>query len=183
MKIRPSKISDARAMAHIYVQTWRDTYLSVIPFGFLFDMSVSRQQEDFSSELGSRRIVSFVAERRDRVVGFVTGGEERHANDIYRGEIYTLYVLKSFQRQGIGGKLVSALARQFDRSGMYSMLVRVLKLNPYRHFYRKINGSYLKTERLPFAGEIMEVDTYGWLDTSLVHRSSRESGLGRSDNT
>lgn len=169
MKIRPSKSSDARAMARIYVQTWRDTYLSLIPFGFLFDMSVSRQEADFHSELGSRGIISFVAEQEGRVVGFVTGGEERHKNGIYGGEIYTLYVLKSFQRQGIGGKLVSALVRQFNRIGMYSMIVRVLKLNPYRRFYRKINGTYLKTERLPFAGEIMEVEAYGWLDTTLVN--------------
>ena len=48
------------------------------------------------------------------------------------------------------------------------MLVRVLKLNPYRRFYQKINGTYLKTERLPFAGEVMDVEAYGWLDTGLI---------------
>jgi hypothetical protein len=48
------------------------------------------------------------------------------------------------------------------------MLVQVLKQNPYRRFYSKINGTYLKTERMPFAGEVMEVDSYGWLDVSLA---------------
>jgi len=51
-----------------------------------------------------------VAEDAGRVVGFITGGDERNKDDIYRGEIYTLYVLKHFQRRGIGGRLVSALA-------------------------------------------------------------------------
>ena len=72
-------------------------------------------------------------------------------SDIYSGEIYTLYVLKQFQRRGIGGKLVSALATRLNQDGIYSMLVRVLKLNPYRRFYQKINGTYIKAERLPFA--------------------------------
>ncbi len=155
-------------MSRIYVKSWRDTYLSVIPFGFLFEMSESQHEQAFLNELISRQIVSFVAEEAGRVVGFITGGNERHRNDIYKGEIYTLYVLTHFQRQGIGGELVAALANQFNRNGIYSMLVRVLKLNPYRRFYQKINGTYLKTERLPFAGEVMDVEAYGWLDTNLV---------------
>ena len=57
---------------------------------------------------------------------------------------------------------------QFHRSGIYTMLVRVLKDNPYKRFYSKINGTYLKAERMPFAGEIMEVEIYGWLDASLT---------------
>jgi ribosomal protein S18 acetylase RimI-like enzyme len=155
-------------MSRIYVKTWRDTYLSVIPFGYLFGMSESRQEQAFLNELSSRQTISFVAEDAGRVVGFITGGDERNKDDIYRGEIYTLYVLKHFQRRGIGGRLVSALAIRLNRNGIYSMLVRVLKLNPYRRFYQKINGTYLKTERLPFAGEVMDVEAYGWLDTSLI---------------
>jgi len=155
-------------MSRIYVKTWRDTYLSVIPFGYLFGMSESRQEQAFLNELSSRQTISFVAEDAGRVVGFITGGDERNKDDIYRGEIYTLYVLKHFQRRGIGGRLVSALATRLNRNGIYSMLVRVLKLNPYRRFYQKINGTYLKTECLPFAGEVMDVEAYGWLDTSLI---------------
>jgi hypothetical protein len=38
----------------------------------------------------------------------------------------------------------------------------------YRRFYSKINGTYLKAERMPFAGEVMEMEVYGWLDASLT---------------
>jgi ribosomal protein S18 acetylase RimI-like enzyme len=169
MVIRPSQRTDAQSMSRIYVQTWRDTYLSVIPYGYLFEMSVPKHEQAFFNDLNIRQIISFVAENAGRVVGFITGGYERNSDDIYSGEIYTLYVLKNFQRRGIGGKLVSALATQLNQAGIYSMLVRVLRLNPYRRFYKKINGICLKTERLPFAGEIMEVEIYGWLDTSLIY--------------
>ena len=169
MVIRPSQRTDAPSMSRVYVQTWRDTYLSVIPYGYLFEMSAPRHEQAFFNDLNSRQIISFVAENASRVVGFITGGYERNLDDIYSGEIYTLYVLKNFQRQGIGGKLVSAFATQLNQTGIYSMLVRVLKFNPYRRFYKKINGVYLKTERLSFAGEIMELEDYGWLDTSLIY--------------
>ena len=155
-------------MSHVYVKTWQDTYLSVVPFGYLLTMSVSHHEKAFYNELENRRISSFVAEDAGRVIGFITGGSERHGDNIYRGEIFTLYVLKNSQRQGTGLKLVSALAAQLNHDGIYSMLVRVLKLNPYRRFYSKINATYLKAERLHFAGEVMEVETYGWLDATLT---------------
>lgn len=170
MVIRPFQRTDAHSISRIYVQTWRDTYLSVIPAGYLFEMSVARHEQAFLNELNSKQIISFVAEEAGRVVGFITGGYERNGDNIYSGEIYTLYVLKNLQRQGIGGKLVFALVMQLNQSGIYSMLVRVLKLNPYKQFYQKINGIYLKTEHLPFAGEVMQVETYGWLDTSLIYK-------------
>ena len=155
-------------MSRIYVQTWQDTYLSVVPYGYLLSMSVPKHERAFYNELKNRQITSFVAEDAGQVIGFITGGYVRHGDDIYHGEVYTLYVLKNLQRRGVGAQLVAALARQFKHDGIYSMLVRVLKLNPYRRFYKKINGIYLKTEHLPFAVEIMDVETYGWLDTTLL---------------
>jgi ribosomal protein S18 acetylase RimI-like enzyme len=168
MVIRPTQIADAHSMSCIYVQTWRDTYLSVIPYDYLSTMSIARHEKAFFNEINSGHVVSFVAEDAGRVLGFVTGGYERHGDEIYSGEIYTLYVMKNLQQRGLGTQLVSELARQFNRLGIYSMLVRVLKLNPYRRFYKKVNGLYLKTGRLPFADEIMAVETYGWLDTTLI---------------
>ena len=172
MMIRPSQKADAHSMSFIYVQTWQDTYLSIVPLDYLFAMSVPKQERAFFSELDSGRVTSFVAENAGNVIGFITGGYERHGNDIYRGEIYTLYVLKNLQRRGVGAKLVSALAAQFNRNGIYSMLVRVLKRNPYRRFYGKINGTYLRADRTSFAGEEMDIETYGWLDVSLAGLSS-----------
>lgn len=168
MKIRPSQKYDAHAMSCIYVQTWQDTYLGVIPFAYLYAMSVDKHEQAFLKELASRQVLSYVAEDNGRVIGFTTGGFERHRDAIYGGEIYTLYVLKNYQRRGIGRLLVETLTRQFNHFGIYSMLVQVLKQNPYRNFYQKINGMHLRNQRLPFAGEVLQVEYYGWIDTSLI---------------
>ncbi len=168
MVIRPCQRTDAHSMSRIYVQTWRDTYLNAIPFDYLLHMSEFRQEREFFHELAGNLIVGFAAEEAGRMVGFITGGYERDGDEIYQGEIETLYVLKDYQRRGVGRKLVSALAGHLSRNGIYSMLVRVLKLNPYRRFYRKINGTYLKDERTVVAGEKIDLEVYGWLDATLV---------------
>jgi ribosomal protein S18 acetylase RimI-like enzyme len=169
MKIRPSQKSDAHSISCIYVETWQDTYLGVVPFDYLHAMSIDQHEQAFLKELEHSRVISYVAEVNGRVVGFTTGGYERHGDTIYSGEIYTLYVMKNHQRRGIGTELVATLTGQFNHLGIYSMLVQVLKQNPYRHFYRKINGVHLRTQHLPFAGEVLYVESYGWIDTSLIY--------------
>ncbi|CAB1078424.1 hypothetical protein D1AOALGA4SA_6165 [Olavius algarvensis Delta 1 endosymbiont] len=118
MIIRPTQKTDAHSMSCIYVQTWQDTYLGVIPYDYLLSMSISRHEKAFFNELKSKQIISFVVEDGGRVIGFVTGGYERRGDDIYGGEIYTLYVLKKFQRRGLGSQLVSALTLQFHQLGI-----------------------------------------------------------------
>jgi GNAT superfamily N-acetyltransferase len=172
MLIRPSQKADAHSMSRVYVQTWRDTYLGVVPYGYLYTLSVPQLELEFLNELKSTQVISYVAEASGGVIGFISGGYERRGDHIYNGEIYALYVLKNHQRQGAGTKLVSALAMRFNQIGIYSMLVQVLEHNPYRRFYEKINGIYLRNQRISFAGELLDVVAYGWIDTSLIHEGS-----------
>jgi len=169
MVIRPSEKDDVHSMSRVYVQTWRDTYLGVVPYGYLYTMSVPQLEQGFLNELQSKHVISYVAEDAGGVIGFVSGGYERQADYIYNGEIFALYVLKNYQRQGVGTKLVSALAKQLNQFGIYSMLVMVLEHNPYRRFYEKINGIYLRKHHMPFAGEVLDVAAYGWIDTGLIY--------------
>ena len=169
MVIRSSQKDDVSSMSRVYVQTWRDTYLGVVPYGYLYTMSLPRLEQEFLNELQSNQVISYVAEDAGGLIAFVSGGLERHGDHISNGEIYALYVLKNYQRQGVGTELVSALARQLNQFGIYSMLVRVLEHNPYRRFYEKINGIYLQKQHLPFAGEVLDLTAYGWIDTSLIY--------------
>jgi len=169
MVIRPSQKDDVPAMSRVYVRTWQKTYLGVVLYGNLYAMSAPELEQGFFNEQQSKQVISYVAEDAGGVIGFISGGYERQADTIYNGEIYALYVLKNHQRRGIGTKLVSALAAQLNHLGIYSMLVWVLVQNPYRRFYVKLNGMYLRNHRMPFAGEVIDVAAYGWLDTSLIH--------------
>jgi ribosomal protein S18 acetylase RimI-like enzyme len=168
MLIRPSHQADAQAMAHVYVQTWQDTYLGLVPFGYLYAMSAGELERGFLNETRSNHAFSYVAEDAGEVRGFISGGYARQSDDIYDGEIYALYVLKNYQRQGIGTQLVLALASAFNHNDIHSMLVWVLEHNPCRRFYEKLNGMYLRKKRLPFAGETLDTVAYGWIDMGLL---------------
>lgn len=169
MKIRPARQLDACGIARVYVQTWQDTYRGILPDGYLDAMTVRGSERSFFQDLQNSRVISFVAEKTaNKIVGFITGGDASQRDWIYSGEIYTLYVQKDYQRQGVGLKLVSALAKQLNRLGVYAMQVRVLKQNPNRRFYEYLNGIALCTQRLLFAGTILDAVVYGWISTDLI---------------
>ena len=79
------------------------------------------------------------------------------------------FLMKSRQRRGIGAQLISALAKQFHLNGIHSLLVQVLRENPYRHFYEKMNGVHIKSEVMPFAGQSLEFEYYGWIDSTIIY--------------
>ncbi len=169
MQIRPAQENDARSICRVYIHTWQHTYLGLVPLGYLYAMSLRRLERGFINEQKSNQAISYVAEDAGEVVGFVSGGYERQGDCIYSGEIYALYVLKNHQRQGIGSELVFALANRLNHFGIYSMLVWVLENNPYRRFYEKISGMYLRKQQMPFSGEMLDTVAYGWIDTNLIY--------------
>lgn len=58
-------------------------------------------------------------------------------------EIQSFYVLRTWQRQGIGSALFSAMAEWLVASGARRVCVGIAAENPYRGFYEKHGARYL----------------------------------------
>jgi ribosomal protein S18 acetylase RimI-like enzyme len=156
-------------MASVYVETWRDTYVGILPATYLGNLRVSEIRTSFEREIADGGHLARVAESGESgVVGFVTGGSRRRKGHIYEGEMFTLYVLPSFQRRGLGLRVAEALAKALNHIDIYTLKVSVLRANPWRPFYEKINGILLGTRQIRYAGTDLSVCTYGWLDTDLI---------------
>jgi L-amino acid N-acyltransferase YncA len=92
--------------------------------------------------------------------------------------VYAIYLLESWQGQGIGRQLTITLVRQLIQRGFTSLLIWVLADNPSRQFYEALGGQQVH-ERLQMTGgvELMDV-AYGWLDArTLVDAQVRQAHL------
>jgi GNAT superfamily N-acetyltransferase len=112
----------------------------------------------------------FVAEQEapKQIVGFVKGGPERSKNPEYTGELGAIYLLEDYRRQGIGQRLVLTLVKKLIDHGHNSMLVWVLAKNPYRKFYEKLGGKYLRSQQIEIGGSSYEEIAYGWNDLHAI---------------
>jgi len=182
MLIREASPIDAAAIAWVHVDSWRTTYAGIVPADYLANLSYARREQfwcDIFSTPTPSSCVYVAAQDTGEVVGFASGGPERRGNALYRGELYALYLLAPYQRQGLGRRLTTAVVQRLLQCGLSSMLVWVLAANPGRAFYATLGGQqvYEKTATIG-AAQLVEV-AYGWPDLrALVQRLQFSDILG-----
>ncbi|MGD2145451.1 MAG: GNAT family N-acetyltransferase [Anaerolineae bacterium] len=163
--IRTAAVDDADAIARVQVDTWRSAYRSIVPSEVLHSLSYEQRSAYWSSIISreDRERVFLVAEEQENgVVGFCVCGVNRDENSDFASELYAIYVLGVHQDRGIGRTLFDRCRKWTLDRGMTTMIVWVLRDNPYRRFYEAVGGEVV-SERMISIGEaeLPEV-AYGW---------------------
>lgn len=167
--IRRASTSDASAISHVQVETWRPAYSGIISDEFLASLSKDDRMRSWTEILQQPDQATFVAEAGGaEIVGFASGGPEREGRQDYRGELYAIYVLPEWQRKGIGRKLATMFAHWLTESGYDTMLVWVLSLNPFRDFYENLGGKLIARKSVMIAAQSLEEAAYGWDDVRAL---------------
>ncbi|WP_211878695.1 GNAT family N-acetyltransferase [Pseudarthrobacter albicanus] len=107
--VRPADSRDARRLAEIHVECWKQTYSGLLSAGFFAQQSVSDKLAIWSGILtGPRRPWHHVAEVDGSVVGF--SGTRLVSLDDSPGEIelWGIYLLKDHHGSGLGQQLLDA---------------------------------------------------------------------------
>ncbi len=172
IQVRAASPADAGPISRIHVDTWRATYVGIVPTEHLASLAYPDRESRWDKILTTDQPATsyFVAETDvSEIVGFASGGPEREGNHTYRGEIYAIYVLKEYQGQGIGRRLVSTLAERFLADGLASMLVWVLTDNhPACRFYESLGGEQVGRKKTTIGGTHLEEVAYGWRDIASL---------------
>jgi GNAT superfamily N-acetyltransferase len=166
LKIRPATAADVAAISKTYAQSWRTTYQGLAPDVFVNGMTEPAANAIFHDSLQSTGYDYFlhVAETPEgQIVGYADGGRERSHPEEGIGELYGLYLLKDFQRQGIGRKLWGASAQSLVQAGIDRMIVWVLEANTNHPFYVSLGG-VLQTgvKLLNVGGHEIRLVAYSW---------------------
>jgi len=177
--IRDATVEDAIGIAKVHVNTWKSAYAGIIPSEYLarlsWEESAHRLQEYLQNMEPERFLL--VAEMEGEIVGFSSGGPERSGDEVYRGEIYALYVSPAYQRRGIGRRLVGASARRLLQAGTGNLLVWVLSANPSRQFYERLGGQLVREREIEIGGVSLPEVGYGWADLEAL--ASMDSALSQ----
>ena len=172
MHIREARPQDVPAIAKVHVNSWRTTYRGIVAGEFLNSLSYDEREQMWLNALSSPTgsVFLYVAETPDgAVVGFAAAGPERESNTRYKGEIYAIYLLQNYQRQGVGSALFKACVRELEQRGFTSFLLWVLRENPARHFYEALGGKVLREREIEIGNERPFEVAYGWTDTRTTH--------------
>jgi L-amino acid N-acyltransferase YncA len=164
LMIREAKAEDIPALAALHVKTWNETYWNVRNPP-TYSIRERQWREQFQVTDGSW--FCFVVEnRKGELVGFAKGKRYDHSDlPDYSGELNKIYVLREYQRLGLGRRLLGCVARRFLSQGIDTMVLFGTPQNPSCAFHEALGGEKLLAKNGEFHGG------YGWRDLhSLTNR-------------
>ena len=164
--IRPATIDDVPGMATVRVTTWKQAYAGIVPADFLNNLSIERNIEGWRKNLFLQpdpNDVRFVAERdTGQIVGFAIGGAERDGDPEYHAEIYAIYILPEYHRQGIGRQLIQNSVAALKDKGFSNLIIWALTENPNVEFYITLGGKPLRHKQQEIGGKILPETGFVW---------------------
>lgn len=167
MYIVKANVNDATELARVHVDSWKETYEGIMPKEVLDKKSYEKREGLWRKILQEQHSHVYVAKTVDgKIIGFADGGKERTGSYGYDGELYAIYILKEYQRNQLGKKLLKAVAADIYENGCYSMLVWVVANNPSKYFYEALQGSFVDKKQI----EELHVEeiAYGWKDIKTL---------------
>jgi GNAT superfamily N-acetyltransferase len=167
--IRSAVADDALAIAKVQVDTWRSAYEGLVPSQVLDSLSYEQRSQYWSGIMSreDRAGILLVAEHQaEGVVGFCACGVNRDQDTEFAAELYAVYVLEAHQNRGIGHALVEECRKWALDRGMTSMIVWVLRDNPYRRFYEAMGGEVVSERVISIAEANLPEVAYGWRTAS-----------------
>lgn len=165
--IRKAISDDATGIGRVHVDSWRTTYKGIVTDDYLSALSYTSSTNRWRNRLegNSERYALFVSEDDEgNIVGFADGGPERSGDSTYDGELYAIYLLQEYQRQGVGKQLFRNVAAHLSTNQFHALLIWVLVDNPSRSFYESLGGLPIRETVIEIGGERLSEIAYGWTD-------------------
>jgi GNAT superfamily N-acetyltransferase len=173
MTIMPARIEHAASIAAVHIECLRETYAGIVPADFLASLSQEKRSEMWHRTLStdSGEFVFVAIDEHNNIVGFASGGKERSGDGQFDGELYALYLLRSYHGKGIGRSLFLSVVDGLLARGLGSMLIWCLADNPFRAFYVRQGGSKVREKSIEIAGTTLLEEGYGWKPLSNLVES------------
>ena len=163
IKIREATTADIPDIAKIHVAGWHGAYGGIVDQGYLDEFTVEMRIEKWKEHFDKGESNALLAHVDGEAVGFVDYGSLKtppagmsKIRPLYSSEIYALYLMPEFYRQGVGTALIKeAVGKLKDNKRGCS-------------FYDSIGGQRVGKKIIEIGPTKAKEVCYGWRDTSMI---------------
>jgi len=140
VKIVPATAAHVHELGQIHVQSWRETYADQLPASYLNGLDAGKRSSMWAKiikDLGGKSGVYLMTTSGDeKLGGFISFGEGRGDELRDYGEIYAIYLIEKFKKQGFGKRLLDVAIAKLNLAGFDKIGFWVLETNlPAIAFY------------------------------------------------
>jgi len=166
MSIRSAEVSDCFGIAKVQIASNRTTYRGIMADTYLDGLSYEDKAQEWKSRIQNEKV--YVAETEEnKIVGFVSVSVER-TNDLAEKELLSIYILKEYQKRGIGRQLIRKVISNCVQNEVDSLMLWTLRSNPSRSYYEYINGHQVGTRKIIRGEDVLEQVAYLWSSVSDI---------------
>jgi ribosomal protein S18 acetylase RimI-like enzyme len=145
--IREAVRADCPAIAKVKHEVWNTTYRGIYSDERIDGFDFERNRLNFEGMADDPKVTLFVAAEGDKIVGYASCGKPYRSFGDYKQEIGLLYILKEYQRRGIGRRLFRAAEAEIAKTGADRFFVSVNKYNVSAlEFYTAMGGSVVHVD-------------------------------------
>lgn len=114
--IRPAVPSDSEGIAKVHTGSWQSAYRGILPDDWLDELKWQDRKERWDRQLPiqSPRAIYVATNSQNEIVGFASIGpardEDLNIDEFF--ELYAIYLSPEIWRNGLGGRLLSAVLEQ-----------------------------------------------------------------------
>lgn len=174
MMIRPAHAADARAMGQVMVTTYFAAHRDQMPDAVWTKRAAewtpevaadgwARTLREIATDEWSQNCIYVAVDDGDEIVGLAMGGPADTEALPRTGAVYALYIATRHQGQGLGQRLVQAVAADLAQKGMIALQIGCLAANaPARGFYEAIGGRQVDERLFDDEGVTLPEVVYEW---------------------
>jgi ribosomal protein S18 acetylase RimI-like enzyme len=145
--LRAARIEDAGKIANIHVCAWRVAYEGIVPTKYLASLSVQERANSWRRVISEQHGTVLLAVTSHGEVGFICFGPSRDKDGKQKAEIYAIYVLPEFWKQGIGRELLDEAERKVEDNNFIAVTLWVLEKNALARRFYEARGFRLDAAR------------------------------------
>jgi L-amino acid N-acyltransferase YncA len=156
--IREAVVKDTEDLVTLHIQTWYETYSN--SKHKLSRDYIHRHWKEFFSRTNEGWFCYVIENTHThQLIGYAKA-KPYSSGDLpdYAGELNKIYLLRNYQRLGLGAKLLGHVARHFIEQKIETMVLFGIPQNPSCGFHEAMGGKRLYTANGKFDGG------YGWHD-------------------
>ena len=144
---RKATVEDCYSIAELKGIVWNTTYKGIYSDETLSGYDVKKNEQILQNIVNNSEIEIYVATDNDIIVGFMTCGKPYKPFRQYEQEVGLLYILKEYQKQGIGKVFFEIARKQVKEAGYDEFMVAVNSQNVNAiQFYLAMGGKIIFSE-------------------------------------
>lgn len=175
--IRPATQDDIPDLARIHIQGWHGAYGGIVNSAALKTPTLDERIRQWNEWIHLEDSGALLAvSENGEAAGFASYGRLKTPppgsspiRPLYSGEIYGLYLLPDYYRQGIGTALLKEAARKLREMRHKSLCLWTLEKNKRSvSFYNKMGGERCGKHDIEIGSDRVREVCFGWRDTAVL---------------